>query len=284
MITLGRLRKIAIPRFGRVLQDEIRRLWRQSLRERRNGELLLAEAQRMLERELGLDATDPSSELAYHASLSEVLAARRWDAEYHQPGYQVILDRISSYKYGYLPIGRVLASKRKPIDPSREPEKQFRYIEIGSIDILTGWVHSSPVAGYEAPANAKIRVSGGEILVSLVRPARGAIGLVPEDIGDSGVCSGAFYVADAPSPSKETMYVYLRAVRRIFERFCSGTSYPTIKLDDVERLPAPLLPDNLQVQLAEKVQESIRCRRRALQLLDQAKRQVEDAIEQEARS
>ena len=46
----------------------------------------------------------------------------------------------------------------------------------------------------DLPPNAKIKLKGGELIISKVRPTRGAIGVVPDDCQENAVCSSAFVV------------------------------------------------------------------------------------------
>jgi len=89
------------------------------------------------------------------------------------------------------------------------------------------------VATEELPDNAKIMTQKGDLLVSTVRPNRGAVAILGN--GDLLV-SGAFTVLreDGDYP-KEVLQVLLRTsmYRDWLLRFNVGTSYPVIKDEDV---------------------------------------------------
>ena len=65
---------------------------------------------------------------------------------------------------------------------------------------------------------------------SLVRPTRGAIAIVPDSLSDLTVCSGAFLVFNSKDINdREFIWLYLRIIKNLFEKYCTGTSYPTIR-------------------------------------------------------
>ena len=105
----------------------------------------------------------------------------------------------------------------------------YNYVEIGDIDVGTGSAFANTVATEELPDNAKIMTQKGDLLVSTVRPNRGAVAI----LGNSDLLvSGAFTVLreDGDYP-KEVLQVLLRTsmYRDWLLRFNVGTSYPVIK-------------------------------------------------------
>lgn len=139
---------------------------------------------------------------------------------------------------------------------------------------------ANTVATEELPDNAKIMTQKGDLLVSTVRPNRGAVAILGN--GDLLV-SGAFTVLreDGDYP-KEVLQVLLRTsmYRDWLLRFNVGTSYPVIKDEDVLNMPIPILGDDIKQDVVAKVNESASLRRQSKQLLEYAKQAVEMAIEQ----
>jgi len=50
------------------------------------------------------------------------------------------------------------------------------------------------VKGHELPANAKMRIDGGELIISKVRPTRGAVVIIPDSWNKNFIASGAFSI------------------------------------------------------------------------------------------
>ena len=135
----------------------------------------------------------------------------------------------------------------------------------------------------DLPDNAKIMTQRGDILVSTVRPNRGAVAILEDD---GLLVSGAFTVLrehKAGTYKKEVLQVLLRSeiYRDWLLRYNVGTSYPVIKNDDVLNMPIPLLPRDVQREISEKVQESFELRRKAEKLIETAVKAVEIAIERD---
>ncbi len=104
---------------------------------------------------------------------------------------------------------------------------------------------------------------------------------MPEDFNKNFICSNAFSIFKAQEILKEYLFVVLRSVvgRLQFEKPTTGTSYPTIADEDVENLVIPILPKPTQQKIAGLVQKSHQARRKAKELLEQAKQNVESLIE-----
>ena len=131
----------------------------------------------------------------------------------------------------------------------------------------------------ELPDNAKIMTQADDVLVSKVRPNRGAVAILREN---DLLVSGAFAVLRSSEKfSVEVLKVLLRTkiYRELMLKFNVGTSYPVIKDEDVLNLPLPVISRELQEKIAAQVAESFRLRRESEKLLSQAKSAVELAIE-----
>ncbi len=64
-----------------------------------------------------------------------------------------------------------------------------------------------------------------------------------------------------------------------FEKFTTGTSYPTITDEDIENILIPILPKSTQQKIADLVRKFHEARKKSKELLEKAKREVEEIIE-----
>lgn len=120
----------------------------------------------------------------------------------------------------------------------------------------------------------------GDILVSTVRPNRGAVAILEND---NTLVSGAFTVLREKSNyPKELLQALFRTsiYKDWLLRFNVGTSYPVIKDEDVLNMPIPLLEKEIEETIVCKVREAYCLRKQSEQLIDYAKQAVEMAIEQ----
>lgn len=272
------LQSILMPRFSLVFQEILTRHSSESWTLYAKSERLYKQAEQLLLSELGLQDWKPTHALTFVRNYSQAAKTGRIDGEYFQPKFDVILGRLSLH-----PMQRLskVINQVTEIVTFTESQK-YRYIEISDVNTTNGEVGYTEREINELPPNAKIKVKGGELIVSKVRPTRGAIGIIPDDCRDNGVCSSAFVVLNVPSPTKEFLQVYLRSIvgKALLEQPCKGTSYPTIDDVDVLRLPIPIISTETQEKISDLVIQSHTARRKAKALLEKAKRAVEIAIEE----
>ncbi len=262
------------------IQEQIYRLSNEAWDKIELSKSLYSQAENLLLEELGLKDFKPKYELSYTANLSQAFSVHRVDAEYFQPVYDKLINHLET-KFDIEKL-KYLASKREiKINPiSRQ---LYKYIEISDIQTDIGEVTYTERYGDELPPNARIPISGGELLVSKVRPTRKAIAIIPDNLSNNAICSSAFTVFNTPSPLREYIFISLRSIIGILqlEQPTTGTEYPTLRDEDVENIYIPILPSETQQKIAELVKQSHEARIKAKELLEEAKRKVEEAIENE---
>lgn len=239
---------------------------------------LYSEAELILLSELGLKDWQPNNNPINIKQLKEsFLASGRLDAEYYQPKYDEIESVVTKYKNGSDTIKNLFAQNTEVCNYK---EKAYNYIEIGDINTSNGTANYNLISTEDLPDNAKRVIHYGDILISKVRPYRGAVSIIDFEI-DNLIASGAFTVLhEKTSYKKEVLQVLLRT--QIYKdwllKWNVGSSYPVIKDEDIMELPIPIIPQMVQSEIAEYVQKSIALRNEAKQLLENAKLQVENEI------
>lgn len=258
---------------------EIGKLYKEAERKFLEAEALYTRAEKLLLAELGLLEWKPKHTRSFVRRYSEATQARRIDSDFFQPKYDEIISAVKKFQ----PLK--LTSYAKPILKMAKFDagEFYRYIEIGDINTGTSEVEFTLREAKDLPANAKIEVKGGELLVSKVRPTRGAVGIVPADCAENGVASGAFAVYEVESPMREFLQVFLRSIvgKMQLEKPSKGTSYPVIENADVNSVLIPTLNSSLIKEISDSVKQSHEARREANRLLQLAKRAVETAIEED---
>lgn len=243
---------------------------------------LYNQAKSLLEIELGLDKIKFEKPKSYTAKLSEVVLSNRTDSEFHNSYYDPIFNKIYSYSKGVQSLQK-LAYHIYPNFNKTNIKDDIIYIEIGDISTSDGSFNFKSVPIKSAPANAKIILKGGEILISMVRPTRGAISLIPDSLPDEKyvVCSSAFYVINVKNLEfREIIWMYIRLIKMCFEKYCKGTSYPTIESKYLSLFPVPNFNDQIATEVSRLIKDSFEARIKSKQLLEQAKLKVEELIEQ----
>lgn len=89
---------------------------------------------------------------------------------------------------------------------------KYKYIEIGDIEVNTGFVDSNQNYGYFLPSENPLQIENQDILISTVRTYRKGIGII-EDNADNLVCTPAIYIIREVDNiiSKEYLLAILRS-------------------------------------------------------------------------
>ena len=236
-------------------------------------------AENQLLSELGLNDWQPENQNVNIKTLKEsFLSSGRLDAEYYQSKYDEIEQKIKSYKGGFDIIFNQFSQNN---DVCNYEKSEYNYIEIGDVNVGDGSVCSNKILTNELPDNAKRVLHFNDILISKVRPYRGAVAIINIDDNDL-IGSGAFTVLRENGKSKkEVLQVLLRT--QIYKdwllKWNVGSSYPVIKDEDILNLPIPIIPAQIQDAISAKIQQSFALKAESKRLLEEAKLMVEQEIE-----
>lgn len=243
-------------------------------------------AQNLLLEHLGLKDFNPPTQTVNIKSFTDSFGTSgRLDAEFYQEKYESYLEKIQAFNNGFIQIQQEYSQVKSK---SKFDLSAYQYIEIGDINVSDGSYSFNEVAIEDLPANAKIMVKKGDILISTVRPNRGAITVIEHDRDDL-IVSGAFTVLRRKVKSyfnNEFLKVLLRT--EIYKdwllQFNVGTSYPVIKDEDILNLVIPNVEETIQTQIADLIRQSNYLRIKSKGLLEKAKKAVELAIEKNQES
>lgn len=281
MLALEKISKLRIVCLNIEFQKIIKKIYSKSYELRRYTADLYRQSLFILNKELNIINWIPEHKLWSVKNYSDVKDANRLDAEYFQPKYDEIIEKINKYPNGWNTIGNQFKQNKKSflIDINSE----YKYVEIGSINIANGEISPENIQGKNLPANAKINLQQGDILISKVRTYRGAVAIVKST---DFVGSGAFTVLHEKIDSKinkETLYVYfkLKPILDLTLKYNTGSSYPTITDEDILNMPIPIFQQEIQNSVKNNIQQAQKIQSQSKQLLEIAKRGVEIAIEQD---
>lgn len=182
----------------------------------------------------------------------KLINEQRWDIDYHLPPVE-----INKFSKDILVEMRkcsdVITEKR---NPTLKPDELFKYVDISSIDVVTGIIiNPQELLGEEAPSRARKVIHEGDIIISTCRPTRGAIAIVPKEL-DNQICSTGFCVIRAKKGvSNKYLHFILRSavVKEQFRKFSTGSSYPAILDDDIRKTVIPLPNTKNTNQYSKKV-------------------------------
>jgi restriction endonuclease S subunit len=206
---------------------------------------LYLETEKFLLDKLMLTDFHPKYDLSYTTNYSNIVQTHRMDAEYFIPVYEKMISILQS-EFEIKELANIALPNKNKIKPKKN--KKYKYIEIGDISIDVREVDYTERWSDDLPPNARIPVFGEELIISKVRPTRGAIGIIPKELNDDVICSSAFSVFTVKSPMREFLYIVIRSLigKLQMERATKGTSYPTIYDETVEGIKVPILSNEIQ--------------------------------------
>ena len=137
-LNLNEVGKITIPIVDNNSQSIIHSAIIKSGELLSNSSFLYSQATQLLEQELGLDKLQFKSQKTYTAIYSEVVNNNRADAEYYDVKFAPILEKISTYSHGSLPLISLIDTYKPNFNVSTYHNTDFNYIEIGDINVYDG--------------------------------------------------------------------------------------------------------------------------------------------------
>ena len=265
------------------LPSVIERTYLQSKDLRELSKTRYIEAQTVLLTELGLADWQPEQELTFVRNFSDTKSAERIDADYFQPKYDEIVNAIKNYPGGSDILGNLVTLKK--------------CVEVGSKEYLkTGvpFVRVSNLSPFEITQEKYIseelytkitehQPRQGEILLS--KDATPGIAYYLREVPEKMIpASGILRLKSKTDKiGKEYLTLVLNSIltQEQINRDVGGSVILHWRPDQVERTIIPILHQERQTEIEQKVSESFNLRDRAKDLLEHAKRAVEIAIEED---
>ena len=159
----------------------------------------------------------------------------------------------------WVKLGEV-CSNISTTDPRREPDDEFIYIDISSIDRITKRIISpSVIVGKNAPSRARRIVNKGDVLLATTRPNLNAVALVGDDL-DGQICSTGLCVLRPKIELIDSRFLYYYTTHKEFvdslSGLVSGAMYPAVTDKQVfdQIIPLPPLAEQQRIVAALEAQ------------------------------
>lgn len=245
------------------------------------SELFYQQAENLLLEELGLKGFGNEEKLSSIVNFSEIESVCRIDAEYFQPKYNIILEKTR--KNNGKKLGDLVSMKKGIEVGAQEYQDEGKvFIRVSSMTKF-GIVESDQKCLsdklYES-LKKDFEPKKGEIL--LTKDATLGIAYVlKEDI--QSIISGGTLRLKIKDDSVEGEYLAL-CLNSIIgqmqaERDAGGSVIAHWKPEQIKNVIIPVLPKEIQLKISELIQKSHEARKKSKELLEEAKRKVEDMIE-----
>lgn len=275
----AKFREIRIPRFSPDFQNEINRLVKETYMQKQSSDVFYSQAENLLLEELGLKNFKIEDDLSFVVSLSDVKSSHRADSDYFQPKYEMIIKKIKDKNPKI--FTEVIENIQVKFNPSKYPDKTYHYVELANINSSLGIIDGfSEVLGKEAPSRAKRLLKEGDVVVSSIGGSLDKVALVDIESEES-LASTGFFQLRSKEILPEVLLVLAKSIilRMQLEKQVSGTILAAIPNETLKNIIVPILSKETQQKIADLVQKSHEARKKSKQLLDEAKRKVEDYVE-----
>lgn len=253
-INAEELKRIKIPLLNIGIQKRIRLLFTQSFEFVNKSESIYSEAEQILLSELGLNNWQVQQTLSFSRTLLETQMLGRIDAEYYQPVYDEIVNKVKSYHGGYKLLGNCLRIKDKNFTP--ELNANYKYIELSNIS-ENGHINGlMELTGKELPTRARLKVNTGDVIVSSIEGALSSVALINSDL-DNALCSTGFFVVQSDEINPEVLLILMKSliVQLQLKKGCSGTILTAINKDEFKRIILPSINPSVQGLIKKKINE-----------------------------
>lgn len=280
------LKKFKIKVLPEEIQKEISILSNKSWGLIEDSKKLYNQAENLLLEELGLKDYKIKDDLSCIVKLSEIKSANRIDAEFYQKKYEKILKEIKT------PL-----KKLEELTVFLNHAKQPPYYDDGEVPIITQknlgqfTISLESINDTESKYTNKdwlkeypaYKLRKGDILYYSVGAYIGKTNVLFEDINAT---AASFITIIRPIPEIDSTYltVVLNSMVGLLqsEKWQSATAQQYIYPKDIKNFKIPILPSKRQKQIADLVRQSHEARKKSKELLEQAKRKVEELIERQA--
>ncbi len=288
-VNLDDLTNIKIPVFSKVSQNKVDEIFNKAVLQNENSKLFYRQAEKLLFEELGLNAFSDNEKIFSIVNLSEINSAHRIDAEFFQGKNEQIIKIVEVYKGGfkYLENLTVFINNGNQPPYSEKGEIKFfsqKWIKDKEIDYAFLIDEEEPRVSksfFEDKKNSVYLIKKNDILYYSV----GAnLGYCHNYLENENIAIGSF-INLIRADEKKINPIYLGIVlnsvigRMQSDRDKSGLAQPYIYAKNLRKFKIPILPIETQKKISELVIAAHEARKKSKELLEQAKRKVEEMIE-----
>ena len=280
-LTLDRARKVRVYLPPMDKQRQIGELLTKHLEEDNRSKDLYSQAEGLLSSELGLGDLDLSPTLFYERPFSETQKASRLDAEFFQPKYYRLLDRLNACLFRNCALGELIVSIVNGFDSREFSEEGLPYIRVG--DVSNGRIdveNAKRVNIQWQDVKKSIHLKEGDVLLTR-KGSYGHAASVRDGQTDSIISSEIMLLRLLDSsvlPEYLTVYLNSPAGFQQVKRFVHGVAFYSISQPDLASVRIIIAPEQVQSRIAVLVQQADTARDESHRWLEEAKRMVEAAV------
>ena len=240
------------------------------------------QAEDLLLNELGLSYWQPNHSPWFIKNFSNTIEAERIDAEYYQPKYEEIVNTIKAYHGGWDTLKNLVTIKKcVEVGSSVYLEEGIPYIRVSNLSPFE-ITKEKYISEDLYTVLKQHQPSTGEIL--LTKDATPGIAYYLNDNPEKMIPSGGILRLKKKTDqiNNEYLTLVLNSIltKAQVNRDVGGSVILHWRPDQVKDIVVPILPEEIQFEIQNKVIEAFNLRKDSKQLLECALQAVEIAIEQ----
>lgn len=282
-IFLWQIKNLKIPTIIFEKQKEIEETYVKGLDYLRDAQAFYSQAEELLLKELGIYNHDFKNDKPYcTVSASKAITENRLDAEYYQLKYSKLTDHLKN-NFETKPLLELVENVPARFNPWQYENKHFRYVELSNINSSIGIIDGfTEIVGKDAPSRAKRLLKANDVIASSVEGSIDRVALVDKDHEDCPASTGFFQFRCQESILPEVILVLAGSVvlQMQLQKQTAGTILTAVPKEAIKKIILPIIPGNVQKQIADLVQKSHEARKEAKSLLSQTIQKVENMIEE----
>ncbi len=280
-INLYDIQTVPVPLFGAVLELKIEGAIKAAKNISGKSVELFDEAQTILLSELGLTRWHPKHQISFVKNFSDTEQIGRIDAEYYQPKYEKIIKAIKAYHGGWDTLGNLVSVKKcVEVGSSEYLDEGIPFVRVSNLSTFEISEEKYISANLYAELQ-KHQPKKGEILFS--KDATPGIAYHLNEKPRKMIPSGGILRLKSKTDKVNNEYLVLvlnsTLTKEQINRDVGGSVILHWRPDQVKETVIPILSEDKQTEIQQKVIESFNLRKQSKHLLECAKLAVEIAIE-----
>lgn len=279
-VSASELKQILIPLFEPSVQHGIADDVQNAAASRQAATSFFSAAQALLDRELGLDRLKFENPFSYEARFSEATSSHRLDAQHFRPRFRRLFEHIRSMDH--VQVGAVAEKNERGVQPV--------YVEGGDFDVVNsqhlGRQHLN-YEGFEKTSEEEFRrypeahIRYGDVLIYTTGAYIGRTNVFLRET--PALASNHVHILRLRG-GMDTAYVAL-ALSAIVgsyqtEKHARGSAQAELYPSDIAKFILPVISQEKQREIGDLVRSSLAAQDESRRLLEQAKRRVEELIEE----
>jgi len=274
------IKSIKIPTPSQSFQQKIEKMVKEAQEKRKLADEKYKEVEEILNKELRLKDLDLSTQKTFEAKFSEIWD--RIDPEYYQPIFNEIEKIFKKQKT--VNLGDIsLEIKYGTSEDLFYVEKGIPFLRVTDINKFS---NIEPIEGkfinnFDAERLKEYQVETDDIIISRT----GTLGLaVYIDEKLDGAIYGSYFIKVKPRHKDLnnrfiTFFISSKIGRLQTNRWASGGIQTNLTIDAIKSIRIPILSWSIQQKIVSLIQESFNLRREAKELIDRARKEVEEMVE-----